>query len=78
MSFYQQFDESLASQRMVAGPGLDINEFKRMLRDTNPVLLLVTMIVSVLHSVFDFLAFKNGKRLIHVNQPRYSILEQER
>jgi hypothetical protein len=33
---------------------------KSILTDTNPVLLGVTMIVSLLHSVFDFLAFKNS------------------
>ena len=33
---------------------------KRMLFETNPYLLALTFVVSVLHSVFDFLAFKNG------------------
>ena len=31
----------------------------RMITDTNPFLLAVTVIVSTLHSVFDILAFKN-------------------
>eukprot|EP01136_Pigoraptor_vietnamica_P015559 Opistho-1_new@58879 len=35
------------------------DEFNRMLVETNPYLLGVTMVVSMLHSVFDFLAFKN-------------------
>ena len=30
-----------------------------MFTDTNPVLLGVTFLVSLLHSIFDFLAFKN-------------------
>ena len=30
------------------------------LLDTNPYLLGLTVAVSILHSVFDFLAFKNG------------------
>lgn len=34
-------------------------EVKRMLLETNPYLLGVTMIVSLLHTIFDFLAFKN-------------------
>lgn len=34
---------------------------KRTLLDTNPYLLAVTVCVSVVHSVFEFLAFKNGK-----------------
>jgi hypothetical protein len=31
-----------------------------MLVETNPWLLVLTFAVSILHSVFDFLAFKNG------------------
>jgi len=29
--------------------------------DTNPYLLGITIIVSIVHSVFEFLAFKNGE-----------------
>lgn len=29
--------------------------------DTNPYLLGMTVIVSIVHSVFEFLAFKNGE-----------------
>lgn len=29
--------------------------------DTNPYLLAVTMVVTLLHTVFEFLAFKNGE-----------------
>lgn len=32
---------------------------RTMLLETNPILLAITAIVSVLHTVFDFLAFKN-------------------
>jgi len=35
------------------------DEFKRLLLETNPYLLGLTMVVSLLHSLFDFLAFKN-------------------
>ena len=38
----------------------DEDNMKRMLLDTNPYLLGITMVVSLLHTVFDFLAFKNG------------------
>lgn len=31
-----------------------------MLMDTNPWLLALTAVVTILHSVFDMLAFKNG------------------
>lgn len=34
-------------------------EIKRMLVETNPLLLAVTVIVSLLHALFDYLAFKN-------------------
>ena len=37
----------------------DQEELKRMFLDTNPILLGVTMVVSLLHMVFDFLAFRN-------------------
>lgn len=32
--------------------------------ETNPYLLGVTIIVSIVHSIFEFLAFKNGKQLM--------------
>jgi len=35
------------------------DDIKRLLLDTNPWLLGLTITVSILHSVFDFLAFKN-------------------
>jgi hypothetical protein len=37
----------------------DTDMIKSILVDTNPLLLAVTVIVSLLHSVFDFLAFRN-------------------
>lgn len=33
---------------------------QRVFLEGNPYLLAITMFVSLLHSVFDFLAFKNG------------------
>lgn len=38
---------------------LDIQQMKRVFLEGNPYLLALTMCVSMLHSVFDFLAFKN-------------------
>ena len=29
--------------------------------DTNPYLLAITVIITLVHNVFEFLAFKNGK-----------------
>ena len=39
--------------------------------DTNPYILGLTVIVSIVHSVFEFLAFKNGEEVecIHVHAP---------
>lgn len=31
------------------------------LLETNPYLLALTIIVSIVHSIFEFLAFKNGR-----------------
>ena len=39
----------------------DQDTIKTTLLETNPYLLGLTVIVSLLHSVFEFLAFKNGK-----------------
>ena len=36
------------------------------LLETNPYLLILTVVVSIVHSVFEFLAFKNG--IINVTQ----------
>mmetsp|Transcript_13375 Transcript_13375/g.22768 ORF Transcript_13375/g.22768 Transcript_13375/m.22768 type:complete len:299 (-) Transcript_13375:32-928(-) len=38
---------------------LDLDEMKRIYLETDPILLSVTMIVSLLHTVFEMLAFKN-------------------
>ncbi len=38
---------------------IDLDEMKRMWIETDKILLTVTMIVSLLHSVFEILAFKN-------------------
>lgn len=38
--------------------------FQRALVETNPYLLGITMIVTLIHTVFEFLAFKNGKLIL--------------
>ena len=38
---------------------IDMDEMKRMWIETDPILLGVTTIVSLLHSIFEVLAFKN-------------------
>ncbi|GAA5987805.1 hypothetical protein JCM11641_004935 [Rhodosporidiobolus odoratus] len=56
------------------GGGGELDEVKRMLTETNPVLLITTAIVSVLHMLFEFLAFtadvkhwKGKKELVGVS-----------
>jgi Cleft lip and palate transmembrane protein 1 (CLPTM1) len=57
---YSQFDESFKMQTEVMGADKSESDtVKRMFLDTNPYLLGITVLVSLLHSVFDFLAFKN-------------------
>jgi hypothetical protein len=59
--FMLQMDQSLQMQQsMGTSVEEDSDEFKRMLVETNPYLLGLTMVVTLLHTVFDFLAFKNG------------------
>ncbi|KAG2382482.1 hypothetical protein C9374_005062 [Naegleria lovaniensis] len=57
--FFLQMEESLKMQKQLGSEEEEQDEIKRMLFDTNPYLLAVTIIVSILHSIFDFLAFKN-------------------
>ncbi|KAJ3336251.1 hypothetical protein HDU93_003361 [Gonapodya sp. JEL0774] len=56
---YMQMDESLKAQEAMSGGPSQMDEIKRMLIETNPILLAITMVVTLLHSVFDMLAFKN-------------------
>ncbi|KAF9428349.1 hypothetical protein BGZ94_002690 [Podila epigama] len=44
---------------MMGSTGGELDEVKRMLIETNPYLLIVTVVVSLLHSAFEMLAFKN-------------------
>ena len=58
---YTQMEQSFAMQQNAMGVAEgETDEFKRVLLDTNPWILGLTVAVSLLHSVFDFLAFKNG------------------
>ena len=68
MSLYASIDEGMKqNQRQAAsggpmpaaGDGSEFEEFKRVLIDTNIYLLSTTAIVSVLHMVFEALAFKS-------------------
>ncbi|KAF3787570.1 Cleft lip and palate transmembrane protein [Nymphaea thermarum] len=46
----------------------EADELKRVFLEGNPYLLVITMIVSLLHSVFDFLAFKNDIQFWNKNK----------
>ncbi|XP_043723952.1 cleft lip and palate transmembrane protein 1 homolog [Telopea speciosissima] len=46
----------------------EADELKRVFLEGNPILLVVTMVVSLLHSVFDFLAFKNDIQFWNKNK----------
>lgn len=59
-SFYVQMEESFNMQKTMFGAEEgESEELKRMLMDNHPAILILTMIVSTLHTVFDTLAFKN-------------------
>lgn len=38
------------------------------LLETNPYLLGLTIVVSIVHSIFEFLAFKNGEFNVGIDQ----------
>jgi len=68
MTIYSSIDEGMKqNQRQAAsggpmpagGDGSEFEEFKRVLVDTNIYLLSTTALVSVLHMVFEALAFKS-------------------
>ena len=43
--------------------GREMEEIKEMVLEANPYLLAITFLVHMLHSVFEFLALKNGNFL---------------
>lgn len=46
----------------------DQDSLKEAMLDTNPYLLGLTFVVSVVHSIFEFLAFKNGIIIISLTR----------
>lgn len=61
LQMYSAADVGMKKQTgMMGSTGGELDEVKRMLVETNPFLLILTAIVSCLHSVFEMLAFKNG------------------
>uniref|UniRef100_A0A6N2L1F9 Cleft lip and palate transmembrane protein 1 n=4 Tax=Salix TaxID=40685 RepID=A0A6N2L1F9_SALVM len=66
---FMQIDQSFQVHRsygsMIEG---EADELKRVFLEGNPYLLVITMVVSMLHSVFDFLAFKNDIQFWNKNK----------
>ncbi|XP_028094585.1 cleft lip and palate transmembrane protein 1 homolog [Camellia sinensis] len=66
---FLQIDQSFQIHRsygsMLEG---EADELKRVFLEGNPYLLVITMIVSVFHSIFDFLAFKNDIQFWNKNK----------
>lgn len=66
---FLQIDQSFQIHRsygsMIEG---EADELKRVFLEGNPYLLAVTMVVSLLHSVFDMLAFKNDIQFWNKNK----------
>ncbi|XP_051148823.1 uncharacterized protein LOC127263698 [Andrographis paniculata] len=66
---FLQIDQSFQIHRnygsMLEG---EADELKRVFLEGNPYLLAVTMVVSILHSIFDFLAFKNDIQFWNKNK----------
>ncbi len=55
---FTQMEQSFATQQQW-GMASEMDDMKRVLSDTNPWFLGLTVVVSMVHMVFDFLAFKN-------------------
>lgn len=78
-SLQTQFEvQSKMNSKLASGGGSssggndkDNDVFKEILTDTNPILLVITFAVSMLHMLFDMLAFKND---IQVNKELYMTL----
>lgn len=58
-SFKQSSENPNVALGQSASTGAELEEFKRVLIETNIYLLGTTFVVSVLHSIFEMLAFKN-------------------
>jgi len=57
--FYKQMEQSFSIQMSMGSQESETDDLKRMLLDTHIYLLGLTVVVSLLHMIFDFLAFKN-------------------
>lgn len=73
LQMYSSMDIGMTKQSgMMGGTGGELDELKRMLIETNPYLLALTVIVSCLHSAFEMLAFKNGMSSLSVLMKKHN------
>lgn len=74
LTLLSQLSKSLQQQARMhadsAGGAAASEELRRMLTETNPYLLLLTFAVTLLHSLFDFLAFRNDIKCAPARAPR--------
>jgi Cleft lip and palate transmembrane protein 1 (CLPTM1) len=60
--------QALESQKALGFDESDIDDVRRLIADTNVTLLMVTLLASALHMLFEFLTFKNEVNFWRNNQ----------
>lgn len=55
----QVLEESMRSQKSLGIEDKDIDDLRRLITDTNIILLAITILASLLHLLFEFLAFQS-------------------
>jgi len=58
-TMFVQMEAQFEYQRSMLGGSSDFDDFKRILTDNNPYILILTAVISFLHTILDVLAFKN-------------------
>ncbi|KAL7419662.1 hypothetical protein Q5752_005576 [Cryptotrichosporon argae] len=61
-NMYSAMTNSFEQAAQTQGSGAELDEMKRMLTETNPILLVTTALVTILHTLFEFLAFSADVR----------------
>jgi len=56
---HEVMNEALEMQKQLGASTKDTDEFRHMITETPPVLFAITVLVSLIHSFIDFLAFKS-------------------
>lgn len=57
--FNEHMAQSIEAQKSFGASTKDMDEIRHTLTETSPILLVVTLVVSLLHAFIDFLAFKS-------------------